>query len=186
MPTEGQDPASRPRRTMGAILGRHQNGAGWRSIPTELGPWRRAAQVFVRWARPGVRERHQWARSPEGGGCDAKGGSAPERGRREALGRPRGGHRTKARVIADGQGRAAAFRQHVWEAGARPATPTRRDEVTAAYPDWFHNDRDVVERLWARVEQWRQWPPATMRPPPASWAWSASPPPSTGSRDDRP
>ena len=31
------------RRTMSAILWRHQNGAKWRSVPAELGPWSRAA-----------------------------------------------------------------------------------------------------------------------------------------------
>ena len=45
------------RRTMSAILWRHQNGAKWRSVPAELGPWSRAAQTFIRWARLGVWER---------------------------------------------------------------------------------------------------------------------------------
>ncbi len=45
------------RLTLSAILWRHQNGAKWRSIPVELGPWWRAAQVFIRWARHGVWER---------------------------------------------------------------------------------------------------------------------------------
>lgn len=37
------------RRTLSAILWRHQNGAKWRSVPSELGPWSRAAQTFIRW-----------------------------------------------------------------------------------------------------------------------------------------
>lgn len=45
------------RRTLDAILWRHQNGAKWRAVPSELGPWWRAAQTFIRWARPGVWER---------------------------------------------------------------------------------------------------------------------------------
>ena len=45
------------RRTIEAILWRHQNGAKWRSIPPELGPWWMAAQTFIRWARLGVWER---------------------------------------------------------------------------------------------------------------------------------
>ena len=45
------------RRTISAILWRHQNGAKWRSVPSELGPWSRAAQTFIRWARLGVWER---------------------------------------------------------------------------------------------------------------------------------
>src|SRR3712207_8099934 len=45
------------RRTISAILWRHENGAKWRSVPAELGPWSRAAQTFIRWARLGVWER---------------------------------------------------------------------------------------------------------------------------------
>src|SRR4028118_814236 len=45
------------RCTISAILWRHQNGAKWRSVPSELGPWSRAAQTFIRWARLGVWER---------------------------------------------------------------------------------------------------------------------------------
>ena len=45
------------RRTFEAILWRHQNGAKWRSIPPELGPWWLAAQLFIRWAKLGVWER---------------------------------------------------------------------------------------------------------------------------------
>ena len=45
------------RRTLSAIVWRHQNGAKWRAVPAELGPWSRAAQTFIRWARLGVWER---------------------------------------------------------------------------------------------------------------------------------
>lgn len=45
------------RRTIEAILWRHQNGAKWRSVPAELGPWWRAAQTFIRWAHLGIWER---------------------------------------------------------------------------------------------------------------------------------
>ena len=44
-------------RTTSAIPCRHQNGAKWRAIPADLGPWSRAAQTFIRWARLGVWER---------------------------------------------------------------------------------------------------------------------------------
>ncbi|MCC2651298.1 MAG: transposase, partial [Microvirga sp.] len=44
------------RRTLDAIR-RHENGAKWRAVPAELGPWWRAAQTFIRWARLGVWER---------------------------------------------------------------------------------------------------------------------------------
>ena len=45
------------RRTLSAIVWRHQNGAKGRAIPAELGPWSRAAQTFIRWAHLGVWER---------------------------------------------------------------------------------------------------------------------------------
>jgi transposase len=45
------------RRTISAILWRHDNGAKWRAVPEELGPWWMAAQTFIRWSRLGVWER---------------------------------------------------------------------------------------------------------------------------------
>ena len=45
------------RRTIGAILWRHDGGAKWRTLPAEHGPWWMAAQTFIRWARLGVWER---------------------------------------------------------------------------------------------------------------------------------
>ena len=45
------------RRTIGAILWRHDNGAKWRAVPAEHGPWWMAAQTFIRWAHLGVWER---------------------------------------------------------------------------------------------------------------------------------
>src|SRR5918995_6953408 len=53
--------AARPirqfRRTIEALVWRQQNGAKWRAIPAELGPWWMAAQTFLRWARLGGWER---------------------------------------------------------------------------------------------------------------------------------
>jgi transposase len=54
---KGKTPPQDLRRTISAILWRHQNGAKWRAIPEELGPWSRAAQMFIRWANLGVWER---------------------------------------------------------------------------------------------------------------------------------
>jgi transposase len=50
-------PPSHLRRTVEAIIWRCTNGAKWRSIPAELGPWWKAAQIFIRWARLGVWDR---------------------------------------------------------------------------------------------------------------------------------
>src|SRR5215204_2573208 len=54
---KGKTPPQDLRRTLAAILWRHQNGAKWRAVPAELGPWWRAAQTFIRWAHLGVWER---------------------------------------------------------------------------------------------------------------------------------
>ncbi len=53
---KGKTPPQDLRRTLSAILWRHQNGAKWRAVPEELGPWWRAAQIFIRWSRLGIWE----------------------------------------------------------------------------------------------------------------------------------
>jgi transposase len=55
------------RRTIEAIIWRHDNGAKWRQIPAELGPWWMAAQTFGRWARLGAWERLLEAAQRRGG-----------------------------------------------------------------------------------------------------------------------
>ena len=54
---KGKTPPQDLRRTISAILWRHQNGAKWRAVPDELGPWWRAAQIVIRWAKAGVWDR---------------------------------------------------------------------------------------------------------------------------------
>ena len=54
---QGKTPPQDLRRTISAIVWRHENGAKWRAIPADLGPWSRAAQMFIRWAHLGVWER---------------------------------------------------------------------------------------------------------------------------------
>jgi transposase len=49
-------PPQHLRRTISAIVWRHDNGAKWRAVPNELGPWWKAAQTFIRWSRLGVWE----------------------------------------------------------------------------------------------------------------------------------
>ena len=53
----GKTPPKELRRTIAAIFWRHRNGATWRAIPAELGPWWQAAQLFIRWAELGAWER---------------------------------------------------------------------------------------------------------------------------------
>lgn len=54
---KGKVPPRDLRRTIEAVIWRCQNGAKWRSVPTELGPWHRAAQLFIRWSKLGAWER---------------------------------------------------------------------------------------------------------------------------------
>jgi transposase len=55
-------PPSNLRRTISAILWRHQNGAKWRAIPEEFGPWWMAAQTFIRWSVRGMPRTGVWER----------------------------------------------------------------------------------------------------------------------------
>src|SRR3954470_4252901 len=120
------------RRTIEAIIWRHDNGAKWRSLPSELGPWWMAAQTFIRWSRLGVWERllrlvqercgcelgmvfldgtvvraHHKAAGARKEGRTAE--EAEESADAQALGRSRGGYGTKGHVLADAGGRAIGF-----------------------------------------------------------------------------
>lgn len=48
-----------------------------------------------------------------------------------------------------------AFREHIWTLGARPAIPPKCNEAPVACPDWIYNSRNLVERLWAHLKEWR-------------------------------
>ena len=48
-----------------------------------------------------------------------------------------------------------AFRDLVWGKGARPAIPTRGNEAAVACPGFVYHNRNLVERLWARLKEWR-------------------------------
>src|SRR3954454_19299744 len=89
------------RRTIEAIIWRHDSGAKWRQIPAALGPWWMAAQTFSRWSRlgavagggaaagrgrgrDGFPRRHQHPGAPQGRGRGEKGGSSAERDEHEA------------------------------------------------------------------------------------------------------
>ena len=39
--------------------------------------------------------------------------------------------------------------------GARPAIPPKRNEAPVACPDYIYSNRNLVERLWARLKEWR-------------------------------
>jgi len=50
-------PLKEERKTVEAVIWRQRNGAKWRAVPSELGPWWRAAQLHIRWSRAGIWER---------------------------------------------------------------------------------------------------------------------------------
>ena len=58
-------------------------------------------------------------------------------------------------MVADRGFSSHAFREHIWERGARPAIPAKDNEAPVACPDWIYNNRNQVERLWARLKDWR-------------------------------
>jgi transposase len=58
-------------------------------------------------------------------------------------------------VVADCGYSSHSFRGHIWSIGAKPAIPAKSNEAPAAYPDWIYTNRNVVERLWSRLKEWR-------------------------------
>jgi transposase len=58
-------------------------------------------------------------------------------------------------VVADRGYSSHAFREHIWNTGARPALPAKRNEAPVACPDWAYANRNRVERLWGRLKEWR-------------------------------
>src|SRR5215210_4904310 len=159
------------RRTISAIVWRHQNGAKWRAIPAEagavvaggsdvhpLGPPGRVGAAAA--PGPGARRPtwhdvsrwHQHPGAPQGGGRGKKGASSTGRDEREALGRSRGGYGTKACVIADGLGRAVAFILAPGQAHELPhAIPLL--ERLPGVPKWVVADRGLSshafrEHIW--------------------------------------
>jgi transposase len=58
-------------------------------------------------------------------------------------------------VVADRGYSSHAFREHIRDLGARPAIPPKCNEAPVACPDWIYTNRNQVERLWARLKEWR-------------------------------
>ncbi|HEV7255859.1 MAG TPA: IS5 family transposase [Mesorhizobium sp.] len=165
-------PPSDLRRTVEAIIWRCQNGAKWRAVPDELGPWWKAAQIFIRWARLGVWDRlleMAKARGVELGlafidgtsvrahakaaGAAKKGGTARGHNEGEALGRSRGGFGTKAVVVADSSGRAVAFTVAPGQAHELPHAVPLLNRLPGV-PRWVVADRGFAshafrEHIWS-------------------------------------
>jgi transposase len=58
-------------------------------------------------------------------------------------------------VVADRGLSSHAFREHIWNLGARPAIPPKANEAPVACPPWIYHNRERVERLWGRLKEWR-------------------------------
>ncbi len=58
-------------------------------------------------------------------------------------------------VVGDRGLASHAFRERVWDLGARPAIPPKCNEEPVACPAWIYANRSRVERLWARLKEWR-------------------------------
>ena len=59
--------------------------------------------------------------------------------------------------VADRGDSSRALRDHIWiwNLGARPAIPPQANEAPVACPEPIYNNRNRVERLWARLKEWR-------------------------------
>jgi hypothetical protein len=57
-------------------------------------------------------------------------------------------------VVANRGYSSHSFREYVWDLGARPAVPAKRNEAPVACPAWAYANR-LVENLWARLKEWR-------------------------------
>jgi transposase len=58
-------------------------------------------------------------------------------------------------IVADRGYASQAFRDLIWQLGARPAIPAKRNEAPVACPPWIYVNRNRVERLWSRLKEWR-------------------------------
>lgn len=47
------------------------------------------------------------------------------------------------------------MRETISNRGSRAAIPTKSNEASVACPEWIYTNRNRVERLWARLKEWR-------------------------------
>ena len=172
----GARPRIEDRRTIEAIIWRLDNGAKWRSIPAELGPWHHAYLRFRRWGRArrvgcdyvprcrtrrattGVRlhRRDDRASPSKGLGCmydqirhvslRFNRNTATQA---EALGRSRGGLGTKIVGICDAAGRLVDFLLLPGQAHELAPSLTLLKRLPEA-PDWALADMACDAREFPR------------------------------------
>jgi hypothetical protein len=58
-------------------------------------------------------------------------------------------------VVGDRGLTSDAFRERIWDFGARPAIPHMPTDAPVACPDWIYANRRLVENLWAYMREWR-------------------------------
>src|ERR1044071_1551929 len=58
-------------------------------------------------------------------------------------------------IVGDRGFASDAFRERIWNLGARPAIPPRRTDAPVACPEWIYANPHLVEHLWARLKEWR-------------------------------
>src|SRR4029079_16218966 len=58
-------------------------------------------------------------------------------------------------VVGDRGYASNAFRQRIWNIGARPAIPPKRTDAPVACPSSIYNKPHFLEHLWARLKEWR-------------------------------
>lgn len=58
-------------------------------------------------------------------------------------------------VVGDKGYSSNELRETISNRGGRAAIPTKSNEATVACPEWIYTNRNRVERLWARLKEWR-------------------------------
>jgi transposase len=58
-------------------------------------------------------------------------------------------------VVGDRGYSSNELRETINNKGSRAAIPTRSNEAAVACPQWIYTNRNMVERLWARLKEWR-------------------------------
>ncbi|WP_207918819.1 IS5 family transposase [Komagataeibacter saccharivorans] len=169
---KGKTPSKNLRGTISAIFWRRQNGAKWRALPSEFGPWWIAAQLFIRWSKLGVRQclfekvkdRDQalgmvfldgtTIRAHHKAAGAAKKGDTGCLRDREAPGRSRGGFGNRVCVAADGHGRALSLTLSPGQAQELPSAYFLLDDLpyppTYVVCDRGYASHKFREYLWNR------------------------------------